>query len=361
MERILLLIDSLESGGAQRQLVGLAKMLNERGYNLKLIYYRPHTFYKPILDSYAIDNECVKGANNKWKRIFKIYQAVKQYSPSIVISYLDTPNIIACILKIFGLKFKLITSERNTTQSLNFRERIKFLLMCVSDDIVSNSFTQKVFIEQNYPSIFSKVSVITNFVDTELFRPCPWAQNRQRNKPCHIICVGRVVTQKNVLFFLDALHLLHEKGYLFHVDWFGSKENKPYYAQCLKRVKMLALREIITFRDPADNIFEEYQRADVFCLPSIYEGFPNVICEAMSCGLPVVCSNICDNPLIVRDNSNGLLFNPYVVDDIVAKLEQFFGLSIVEKQQMGDRNREYAVHNFSKELFVDKYEKVINH
>ena len=50
---------------------------------------------------------------------------------------------------------------------------------------------------------------------------------------------------------------------------------------------------------------------DAFCLPSFKEGYPNVIVEAMSCELPVLCSKICENPVIVEDNINGFLFDPH--------------------------------------------------
>ncbi len=359
MKRILLLIESLESGGAQRQLVGLAELLKIKGYIVKLIYYHPITFYKPYLDKYAIDNECIKGAVNKWKRFFKIYQAFKQYSPDVVISYLDSPNMMACLLKAAGLKYKLITSERNTTQKLSYREMLKFFLIRKADIVVTNSFSQKAFIDKHFPMISSKVTIITNFVNTNIFCPITSLSKDEVKEVCRIICVGRVTLQKNVLLFLDALYQLKGKGYGFHVDWFGEKVDGDYYTQCVEKVKMLSLGDVFSFRNPTDNIVQEYQKADVFCLPSLYEGFPNVLCEAMSCGLPVLCSNVCDNTRIARNNKNGLLFDPNDVNDIVLKFERFFNLSSAEKQQMEKKSRTYAIRDFSKETFIEKYVQLI--
>ena len=355
MKRILLFIDSLGSGGAQRQMVGLAKLLKDKGYSVKLIYYHPIIFYKPYLDEYSIDNECVKGAANKWKRLYKIYNYLKRYKPDVVISYLDTPNMVACVLRLV-LKYKLITSERNTTQNLNIRERLKFFLMHKSDVIVSNSYSQKTYIDKHFPDLSSKVKIITNFVDTEFFRSFPRAKEKSKKNLVDIVCIGRITVQKNILSFLDALQQLNNKGYQFRVNWFGYKEDKVYYAQCMKKLKMMGLEGIVSFKEPIRNIVQEYQKADVFCLPSVYEGFPNALCEAMSCGLPVLCSNVCDNPMIIRDNDNGLLFNPYDVNDIVAKFEAFFYLSSKEKELMRVKSESYAMHFFSKKAFLEKYE-----
>lgn len=358
MKRVLLFIDSLGPGGAQRQMVGLAKLLNDAGYGVKIIYYHPIVFYKANLDEYDIENECIRGAANKWKRFGKIYNSIKLYRPDVVISYLDSPNIIVCVLKLAGLKYKLITSERNTTQNLNFRERLKFFLLRKSDVIVTNSFSQKAFIDKYYPNLSSKVNIITNFVYTDFFCPYVGQKKKIEKRKCIIICVGRNTVQKNVLSFLDALYILNEKGYSFHVNWYGERY-EPYYTQCVTKCKALQLEHVFTFKLPTNNIVQEYLKADVFCLPSIYEGFPNVLCEAMSCGLPVLCSNVCDNPMIVRNHSNGLLFNPHDVNDIVTKFELFFKLSSDEKEKMGIKSRMYALRDFSKESFFEKYKQII--
>ena len=76
------------------------------------------------------------------------------------------------------------------------------------------------------------------------------------------------------------------------------------------------------FRPPQNNIQTEYQKADALCLSSIYEGFPNVIGEGMSCGLPILCGDVCDNATLV-DESNGMLFNPFDEEDMKKVMLQF--------------------------------------
>lgn len=127
----------------------------------------------------------------------------------------------------------------------------------------------------------------------------------------------------------------------------------------LLKVKKLGLENWVSFHPATSKILDNYQRCDIFCLPSNYEGFPNVICEAMSCGKPIVCSRVCDNPFIVKEGENALMFDNTNVKDIADKLEQICSMSKEELKQWGHCSREIAVNLFSQESFVEKYIKLI--
>ena len=79
----------------------------------------------------------------------------------------------------------------------------------------------------------------------------------------------------------------------------------------------------------------------------------------MSCGLPILCSNVCENPYIVVDNINGFLFNPYDTSDIVRAFEVLFMQSDSKRFEMGYRNREKMLKNNTSKEFFEKYNNVI--
>ena len=356
MKKILCFIDSIASGGAQRQLVGLAIMLKHSGYEVCIMTYYDLPFYKKDLDLNDVEYIYLNESKRKFLRPFVIRRAINRFSPDIVISYLNTPSILACICKIVGGKWKLIVSERNTTQQLNWMERVKFCLYRFADAIVPNSYTQAQFIRMAFPKLESKITTITNFTDTNRF--CPVKEGHGMKTVCRMIGVGRISLQKNVVNLIKAIGIVKEMGLDVVVEWYGSPFK--YYQECESWIKRLHLEDHFSFKEPISNIEKAYSEADVFCLPSLYEGFPNVLCEAMACGLPVLCSNVCDNPMIMQDGENGYLFNPLNEKDIADKIAKFIQLPNSRKKEMGHKSRELAVKAFSEKIFLEKYESLIN-
>lgn len=174
-----------------------------------------------------------------------------------------------------------------------------------------------------------------------------------------MVCVGRLMPQKNIPRFIEAISKVVTDGFKIHVDWFGQDFENSYSEKCFETVRNCRLESNFVFHVPSQNIQEEYLRADVFCLPSIYEGFPNVLCEAMSCGLPVLCSDVCDNPKIIQDGENGLLFDPHSVEDIADTIIRFINLDIDTKKTMGEKSRQIALSLFLPNVFVEKYLNIL--
>lgn len=357
MRKILCFIESLGSGGAERQLTGLAVMLKEQGYEVEVCYYIKKEFYLPYLKENGVNVTFLKNAANKYKRYFAIRRYINISNPDTVISYSRSTSMITCLIKLLGAKYKLIVSERNTTQEIGKMERIQFFLYKWANLIVPNSNAQGKFIKENFANLASKINVITNFVDTDKFSP---AMNTLLvHDTTNIICVGRRSPQKNILRFIDVIHKIVKDGYNIHINWFGQDENDEYNEKINKSIIDKRLENIFEFHEPSISIHEEYNKADVFCLPSLYEGFPNVLCEAMSCAKPILCSRVCDNPSIVSEYENGLMFNPLDIDDMVEIIEKYIDFSDKKKNDMAIKSREIAVDMFSKKSFLNKYIDII--
>lgn len=354
MKRIACLIESLAPGGAERQLVGLASLLKRKGYEVQVMTYFPNDFYKNILEEARVSWRCVKHADNKFIRFFALRKALKGYKPDAVIAYMPAACMMACVLKKSGLNYKLIVSERNTDQSISKFVKTKFKLFRYADWVVPNSHMQESVIRNHAPWLVPKIKVITNFVDTSFFFP----NNHPVSEICRMVCVGRVHPQKNVLRFLDVIKVLKDHGVKIKIDWFGRLDS-DYANQCQEKLKALHLEDILVFRGAVKEIREEYWKADVFCLPSIYEGFPNVVCEAMSCGLPILCSRVCDNPDIVTEGVNGFLFDPTQVDDMVKTIEKFIVLPDQTKEKMSISSRQTSIEMFSESMFLEQYDSLL--
>lgn len=350
--KILLLIDSLGAGGAQRQLVGLAVMLKQSGYDVTVATYHDNSFYADSLSESKVPYVYLKDANNTYKRIWAISRYIRHIKPEWVIAYLETPSIVASIAHIFNRKFKLIVSERNTSQTIGKNEKIRFRLFSFANYIVPNSYAQENFINNHFPKLKDKTITIANFVDTDYFVPI---QHRRKQTP-KIVIAASIWESKNTLGFIDAVKLLKDKGLKFHISWYGKVEHYiDYFNKCEEKIMHLDVADCISLLDKTKQIRDKYQEADFFVLPSFYEGTPNVICEAMSCGLPVACSNVCDNPIYVQSGENGFLFNPSDINSMAEVIAKLLSIDDETYSKYRDNSRRIAVEKLSKKKFIKSY------
>ena len=357
MKTILCLIDGLGFGGAQRQLIGLVDLLNHKGYKVDIACYHERHFYDQLLSDLKIE-PIVLPAKGPIGKILAVKKLIQNNKYDTVITYLQGPNSIACILKAFRMNFRLLLSERITNQNIDKKAFFRFQLYRFADIIIPNSYSQKNFIDDNFRFLSGKTRTITNFTDTEYFIP----NSKYYPSECkQILVAGRIHTQKNIFRFIEALSLLKNKNIRVKVDWYGDVGYgmESYNNEVQKKYTDSDIKELITFHPGSKKILELYRQCDAFCLPSLYEGFPNVVCEAMSCGKPILCSDVCDNPHLVRDGENGFLFNPKSSEDMAAAIMKFCDLDTEEIIRMGECSRNRIIELCSTETFVQKYIKLI--
>ena len=133
-----------------------------------------------------------------------------------------------------------------------------------------------------------KIVVIHNGVDTTLFT-CRTPEKNSEKK--QILWVGRFVTGKGVGYLIEALSLVQKKIPDSHLVLVGVGPEKPAIED---KIRKLHLQSSVTIIDYLDNnkLPQIYKKSDIFVLPSLMEGVPRTILEAMSCGVPVVTTNL---------------------------------------------------------------------
>lgn len=356
MKKIILFTDCLGAGGAQRQLVGLAIMLKEKDYNVTVATYHNIDFYKKQLDDAGVRNLVIPNGSNKKTRIWAVRTFLQKERPDWVVAYQETPSLLACMAKVNGCKFRLIVSERNTTQTVGMNERVRFFLYRWADAIVPNSYAQENYLISHYPWMQKKLKTITNFVDLDYFS---FVERKKRKVP-EIVIAATIWSSKNTLGFIEAVKKLVDRNCRFHVSWYGkSNIDMDYYNESLQKIQEYGIQDYIELKDKTKQIKNVYHNADLFCLPSFYEGTPNVICEAISTGLPVACSDVCDNYIYVKPGCNGVLFDPNNPNDMANKISQLLYISSLEFEKYQKNSRQIALGKLSKDVFVDAYVKII--
>ena len=357
MSRILCLIDSLGAGGAERQLSYLAILMKEAGHEVKFVVFtKNHKFYEKFLLDGGIIPIYNEFGINRFRRILEIAKIVREFKPELTIAYKDGVCMSAILAKFLG-QYNLVVSERSSTPNLTRLQKIKIFLFRFADHIVPNSYTQANLLKGFSQRLTSKIKVICNTIDKNSFTP---PDIKKHNETPLIITTARVKKIKNILNYLMSISIIKEKGIKCRFEWYGKIDYGDTFPQEVKEeIKRLNITDYITFYPATNNVCDVYHKADIFCLPSLLEGFPNVICEAMSCELPIVCSNICDNPYIVEDGVNGYLFDPKNPKEIANILQQMIELSQSEREQMGKRNRNKIIQMCSPDKFMKSYLSLI--
>ncbi len=365
--KILCFTDSLNSGGAQRQLCMLATLLKEHGYDVEFLTYYDYAFYRGFLDKANIPHKTVT-AGNKLGRIAVVRTAIRQGMPDVVIAYQETPSIIAEFAGLPRRNFGLIVSERNTDiGGLTPAIRTRFFLHRFADAVVPNSYAQQRFICEAAPYLAKKLTTIINCVDTDAFRPID--NLKMPTETINILIVSNFKPQKNPLAMVEAMRIVHHDQRMTNivVDWYGNNwfvNGQPtaasaLYLTALQRIGDYGLAKVFRLHNTMQDVARLYQGCTTLCLPSLYEGCSNVIGEAMACGKPVLASNVCDNPLLVKEGENGFLFDPADPQDIAATIIRFAKQDTAQWSKMGKSSRQRAEKLFSPLVFVNKYIELI--
>lgn len=356
--KIVCVMRSLNMGGAQRQITRLAVELKQAGHEVVMLPYRGGTFFLPLLEANGVQVDTLPHRSGLIHLLTDMRDYLKAMQPDVVISYLIGPNTKLCAVHRLYPHFHLVVSERSAYTHVTPSVFLRYLLYREAEAIVPNSYAQEQFIRRHYPRLVSRTTTITNFFDQEAFRPLenPVHHTGQRL----IVTTARVARQKNVLRYIRAVAELQRRGLDFHVEWYGVASHGLYYRLCQRAIRRQRLEGMFVLREKVANVVEVYHSADIFCLPSLYEGTSNALGEALSCGLPVACSRVSDNPIYVAEGRNGVLFNPRKVSSIVDGLEQMLRLTDDELTAYGRQSRATAEAHFDKRVFVQKYEQLLS-
>jgi len=107
-----------------------------------------------------------------------------------------------------------------------------------------------------------------------------------------------------------------------------------------------------------ENVSDHLNASDVFVMPSLWEGLPLALLEAMICGLPVVATNVGGVPEVITDGKNGFLVEPKNSLILAKKIEYLLNLEPERRKKMGLEGKKIVEEKFSLEKMVKNYENL---
>ncbi|MBW1923273.1 MAG: glycosyltransferase [Deltaproteobacteria bacterium] len=358
------LIDSLTSGGAQRQLVELVKGLDKKTVSPTVVAYHDIPFFRKELLDADIPFSLIEKKDKLGISFFRQFLvALKRNPPDFIHSFLNVPNIYARVAKLFGGVKGVVTSDRNISLTQRFGLTLgEKMTWRLSDVIITNAHAVRDVLINRIGVPPSRIRVVYNGVQAERFSMADREKVAEIRKRCRankkgtllIGLVGRVAPQKNHLALLVAMRrILDIRADLDIRVGFCGAEADPIYAQKVRHaVSELRLNEKVFFLGVEKDMASVYQACDVLVLPSLWEGFPNVVLEGMSARRPVIASDIVDNSQIILNGKDGFLVEPNNVESLAYVILTVITLNEDERRAICERAWKKVVSEYSIDKMV---------
>jgi len=298
--RILFLIESLSSGGAERQLVNLMNGLVSKGHKVYCITWVNKHHYSKCDIPGVLWFQLERNYKFDIKFFLFVRSLIKKSEISIIQGFLDTGSLFALISS-FGLKnVKVFASERSALRNLNFFAKFyKPLVHKLVFKTIVNSDAGKSYLESLCGKKI-KIELVRNCFDCKLFYLPSESEKIELRKKYNIgqstrvfLNVARIVPLKRQFEIVTAFINVSQNDDSILI--LIGLSNDVYLNKIQKYIIANNFSDRIRILEPERRIQDFYKLADVFVLYSSYEGSPNVLVEAILSGLFVVSSKCGDS------------------------------------------------------------------
>ena len=312
MTRILFLIDELDVGGTEQQLLELVKRLDRQRYEPVVCCFRPGKVSKEIEASGVRVITLEKRGKVDPLFVAKLARMMRRERIDLLQTYLFTANTWGRLAaRLAGVPI-IVTSERNVDMwEESYKQRLGVWLDRWTQRTVGNSQAVGDYLAAKGIAR-AKLRVIYNGVDTRRFEGpvTPHAAREEFGIPQHHAVVGhlaRLEPQKDPRTFLAAAAIVARKmpSVSFLVVGGGSLQ-----AELEREAQALGLDGRIVFTGPRRDVPRLLAACDMSVLSSVKEGMSNTIMESMAAGKPMVATRVGGNPELMLDGETGFLVSP---------------------------------------------------
>jgi len=354
--RIAFCITDLDPGGAERALVHLVTRLDRTRWEPAVFCLSgPGALVEP-LERARVPVTCF-GARGKrdWKVLFRLRRELKNFRPQILQTFLFHANflgrIAAALAGVPHCVSGIRVAERRSRWPLwldRLTNRLVDTNVCVSRAVADFSASEAGLAT-------SKLEVIPNGVDVDAFAGAAPVERSSLGLPAEariVLSVGRLDPQKGLTYLIDAAVGLASRFPDVHFVFVG---NGPQRRELEGRVASLKLTGRMHFLGWRPDVPGILTLATCLVLPSLWEGMPNVVLEAMAAGLPVVATRVEGVAELVVPGETGILVAARSASELTEGLSQV--LSAPERaRQMGAAGQERVKALFSWEKMTELYD-----
>jgi len=314
--KVLYLINALHVGGAERVIARTVPRLDKNRYETIVCCLWMGGAAADEMEKAGVRVINLDAKNKLDLRIlFRLYRLLKEHKIDIIHSFLFHANMLGRIVgRLAGVPV-ILSSERTMEMEDKHQLLLNRLTACLADKIITVSEAVREFAITNIGIEPNKLITIYNGVDLSEFSRNPnreWIEEARRElgiDPCHVVVgtVGHLEPEKGCEYLLQAAAQVSAQDgkVTFLLVGDGSQRTK------LENLAQdLGISSNVIFMGYRNDIPRILSVMDIFVLPSLYEGLPNALLEAMAASRPVVATQVGGIPEVVADGETGILVPP---------------------------------------------------
>lgn len=358
--KLICFIDSLNVGGAQKQLSHLVAGFQARGHEVTLVLLHP-IYSLPLKVPEGSVKILLLPGKSTIARVLHFVRLLNQLQPDQVISFLNLPNLINEAARLFRpfANTNITVSERAGFQlPISAFTQFRMQFHRLANRVVTNSEENARWIEQHFFFLKGKTQTIYNMVHLPSEK-----EHLTENPIPQIHVMANFRKEKNVAMVIQVCQALKQKGTQFRLNWYGHaffvnglpSAQSAVYVEAMRQIKTMGLEAEVHLKDFVLDVCHVYQQADIILLASKYEGFPNVICEAMSYGKVIVASDVSDLSKWIQNGINGYIFHQEKPDEMLKAIEWALSLSFEDKKRIEKTNKKLADTLFNPDIIIHTY------
>lgn len=331
---VLYVITDLNIGGTEKMLYETVIRLDKARYMPVVCSLKETGYYAEQLAKNGIEVIGFRTGNSLLSVlkliivIFKLSGVIYKRKVRIVHTYLTRANVIGrlavLIVKLFSSeKIKVISSVRVIEQEKKYHILFEKLTSNISDRFIVNSNALKEFVVREMKFDSAKVNVVYNGIDLSNLPVADIDKKRMELGLSHgdtaICAIGRLHKQKGMEYLIKAASLTGKMLPDISLKYIIVGDG-PEKKELQKLIYELNLLNNVILAGWKTDILEIISAIDILVLPSLWEGTPNVILEAMAYNKPVIATAVGGVPEIINDRETGILVNPGNPEELAEKI-----------------------------------------
>jgi glycosyltransferase involved in cell wall biosynthesis len=346
-------------GGMQRH----SKLLiEELAKDIELQIWVIHPHKESVFNNERINEIKIRGINSSNNYLIECYKYSKRvylevvkhnnavvYSQGLSIWYNCHLLSKRLIVNPHGLEPYQATGFKNKFISLPFKFIFNYIFKRSAFVVSLGGSLTNILRSQIFRN---NIVEISNAVNLSRISVC----QRKQTESCNVLFVGRFATNKGIHILVEAINKLDLLGYKhkfrFVLAGTGPLFNDFAFLEGTDNVELLG------FVSDCD-LQELYESADIFVLPTLFEGMPTVVLEAMSFGLPIIVTDVGATKVIV-DDSNGKVIRRGSVDDLCSALLWFENLDADEKNRLKSSSIKKVTEKFNWQVVAVEHKKLFH-